>query len=162
MQTVATPFKFSQEARDMMMPAQGLAILLVSQSADFTVLRALDGSDLLVEGIDAQMIDLPKGINAESFAEQVVRAEHLKAWDDGPIRRNERLEPLGYKALSDGRGRSIVVYYSREGNGPSLVCRLRTRGATGLSAARYRALRWCAGQLGLELPTSPPPPVGRN
>lgn len=162
MQTVVAPLKFSQKAHDMTVLAQGLAFLLASQSADFTVLRTLDGSDLLVEGIDAQVIDLPKGMDAESFAEQVVRAEHLRAWDDGPIQRNERPEPLGYRALSEGSGRSIVVYYSREGNGPSVVCRLRTKGATGLSAARYRALRWCAGQLGLALPTSPPPPVGRN
>lgn len=142
--------------------ARSLAILLTSQSADFTVLRTLEGSDLLADGIDAQVIDLPKEMKAESFAEQVVEAEHLKAWDGGPIRQNERPEPLGYKSLSEGSGRSIVVYYSREGNGPSVVCRLRTKGATGLSPARYRALRWCAGQLGLGLPVSPPPPVGRH
>ena len=142
--------------------AQGLAILLASQSADFTLLRALDGSDLVREGIDAQVIALPQGMDVALFAEQVVQAEHLKAWNDGPIRRNERPEPLGYKALSEGGGRSVVVYYSRAENGPRVVCRLRTKGVTGLSATRYRALRWCAGQLGIELPTSPPPPVGGN
>jgi hypothetical protein len=142
--------------------AQISAILLMSQSADFIVLKTLDGPDLLREGIDAQVINLPKGVNAESFAEQVVQAEHLKAWDDGPIRRNERPGPLGYRALDEGSGRSIVVYYSAEGSGPSVVCRLRTKGNTGMSAARYRALRWCAGQVGVELSASPPPPVGRN
>lgn len=160
MQTVVPPSQVFLETRGMTMLAQGLAILLMVQSTDFTVLRALDGSDLLSEGIDAQAINLPKGVNAESFAEQVVQAEHLKAWDDGPIRQNDSPGPLGSKSLSEGNGRSIVVYYSREGNGPSVVCRLRTKGARGMSAARYRALRWCAGQVGVGLPTSPPPPVG--
>ncbi|MBI1684669.1 hypothetical protein [Caulobacter hibisci] len=142
------------------MLAQGLAILLLSQSADFTVLRTLDGADLLAGGIDAQVIDLPKAVTPEAFAEQVVQAEHLKAWDDGPITQNERPGALGYKAIHEGSGRSIVVYYARQENGPSVVCRLRTKGATGISAARYRALRWCAGQVGVDLPAIPPPPVG--
>lgn len=140
--------------------AQGLAILLMSQSADLAVLKTLDGSDLADAGIDAQVIRLPEGASAAAFAEQVVRAERLKAWDDGPMRQNERPEPLGYKAVTESGGRTVVVYYSREANGPDVVCRLRTKTATGLSAARYRALRWCAGQVGVELPTAPVPPVG--
>ncbi|HWU80893.1 MAG TPA: hypothetical protein VN158_12625 [Caulobacter sp.] len=139
--------------------AGSLAILLMAQSADFTVLRTLDGSDLLSEGIDAQVIGLPKTTSADAFAGQVVQAEHLKAWDDGPITENKGPGPLGYKAVSEGSGRSVVVYYSREAGGPSVVCRLRTKGATGLTAARYRALRWCAGQVGVALPASAVPPV---
>jgi len=142
--------------------SQGLVILFLAQSAELAVLRVLEGSDLSSEGIDAQVISLPRGVSAESFAEHVVQAEHLKAWGDGSIRQNETPGPLGYRALSEGSGRSIVVYYSREEKGPSVVCRLRTKGARGLSAARYRALRWCAGQVGVELPASPPPPVGGN
>jgi hypothetical protein len=158
----ATPFKFPLKARGMTVLAQVSAVLLMSQSADFIVLQTLDGPDLLSEGIDAQVVNLPKGMNAETFAEQVVQAEHLKAWDDGPIRQNERPGPLGYRSLDEGSGKSIVVYYSREGSGPNVVCRLRTKGNTGMSAARYRALRWCAKQVGVQLPTSPPLPVGRN
>jgi hypothetical protein len=139
-----------------------LAILLTLQGADFTVLRGLDGSDLLREGIDAQAITIPKGVSAEIFAEQVVLAEHLKSWDDGPMTENKRPEPLGYRSIHESNGRSIVVYYSREANDPKVVCRLRTKGATGLSAARYRALRWCAGQVGVELPTSLVAPVGQS
>jgi len=146
----------------MMMLAQSLAILLMAQDAGFTVLATLDGADLQGEGIDAQVISLPKAVSADVFAEQVVRAEHLKAWNDGPIMENTRPEPLGYKAITEGGGRSIAVYYSRAAKGPEVVCRLRTKGATGLSAARYRALRWCAGQVGITLPTSPVPPVGRS
>jgi hypothetical protein len=146
----------------MTMLAGGLAILLLAQGGGFTVLKTLDGADLVDAGIDAQVIDLPKATSAAVFAEQVVLAEGLKAWNDGPISENTRAEPLGYKAISEGGGRSVVVYYSREANGPRVVCRLRTKGATGLSAARYRALRWCAGQVGVTLPEAPVPPVGRG
>jgi hypothetical protein len=146
----------------MMALAASLAILLVAQGADFTVLKTLQGPDLLADGIDAQVIDLPKAASADAFAEQVVQAERLKAWDDGPITDNKQPGPLGYKATSEGSGKTVVAYYSREASGPRVVCRLRTKGATGLSPARYRALRWCAEQVGVTLPMSPVPPVAQG
>lgn len=139
--------------------AVSLAISLMASSGDFAVLKTLDGPDLVAEGIEAQLIDLPQTISLEAFAEQVVQAEHLKTWDDGPIAENKQPGPLGYKAITESGGRTVVAYYSREANGPRAVCRLRTK-STGLGAARYRALRWCASQVGVVLPASPVPPVG--
>lgn len=144
----------------MTMLAGSLAILLIAQSADFIALTTLDGLDLRDAGIDAQVIRRPNAMSVDAFAEKVVHAEQLKAWDGNPMVENKIPGPLGYKSLTQSDGRSVVVYYSRGANGPKVVCRLRTKGATGLSDARYRALRWCAGQVGVELPTSAAPPVG--
>eukprot|EP01035_Chromulina_nebulosa_P060070 gene60070-82190_t len=121
--------------------AQIAAILLLSESAAFAILATLDGSDLVKDGIDAQAIYLPPAVAAEKFAEQVVEAEHLKAWNDGPMAKDAGPGLLGYRAVTAGSGRSVVVYFARVVDGPRVVCRLRTKGNTGLSDARYRAIR---------------------
>ena len=142
--------------------ALSAAMLLLSQGASFTVLATLDGSDLESEAIDAQAIGLPHAVAADQFAEQVVQAEHLTSWNNGPMSNNRVGEPLGYKAVSAGDGRGVIVYYSPQVDGPRVVCRIRTNGQKGLSRARYRALRWCAEQVGVEVPLEPTAPIVRR
>ncbi len=140
--------------------AQILAMLLLATppEAALVVLRALDGPDLVREGIEAQVIGLPPALDAGAFAAQVVEAEHLTSWNNGPMTEAEATGSLSYRALTAGDGRSVAVYYSQDPESPRAVCRLRTR-QTGLSDARYRALRWCVGQLGVLIPDKPAPPV---
>ena len=143
--------------------AQLAAMLLLSSPQDpsFIVLRALDGPDLVKEGIGAEVIGLPPALDAAEFAAQIVEAEHLKSWDGGPMTDGEATSGLSYKALTAGDGRSVVVYYAHDPDGPKAVCRLRIS-QSGFSDTRYRAQRWCALQVGVLLPDEPPPPVARR
>jgi hypothetical protein len=130
-------------------------LLLAAQDASFAALRTLDGPDLVREGIVAEVIALPPGLDTAEFAARVVDAEQLPAWDDGrPMTDGEATSMLSYKAMTAGDGRGVVVYYSRDRAGPGTVCRLRTR-QTGFTDARYRALRWCALQVGVLIPDEP-------
>ena len=143
--------------------AQIVALLLLAspESASLAVLRTLDGPDLVKEGIEAEVIGLPPTLDAADFAAQVVDAEHLAAWNNGPMTEGEATAQLRYRAITAGDGRNVAVYYSSDPAGPRAVCRLRTT-QTGLSEARYRALRWCALQVGVLIPDEPAPPVGRR
>lgn len=143
--------------------AQIAALLLLSspQAAPFNVVKALDGPDLAKEGLGAEVISLPPTVEAADFAAQVVESEHLKSWDDSPMTEGVATGPLSYKALTSGDGRSVVVYYSSDPGGPRAVCRLRVR-QSGFSDARFRALRWCALQVGVLLPDEPAPPVAQR
>jgi hypothetical protein len=143
--------------------AQFAALLLLAspQDAPLIVLKTLDGPDLVKAGISAEVIGLPPAIDAAAFAAQVVDGEHLKSFDGGPMTDGEATSGLSYKALTAGDGRSVVVYYARDPGGPKTVCRLRIT-QSGFSDARYRALRWCALQVGVLLPDEPAPPVGRR
>jgi hypothetical protein len=130
-------------------------LLLAAQDTSFAAVRALDGPDLVREGIVAEAIALPPGLDPGAFAARVVDAEQLPAWDDGrPMTDGEATSMLSYKAMTAGDGHGVVVYYSRDPAGPGLVCRLRTRQA-GFTDARYRALRWCALQVGVLIPDEP-------
>ena len=138
-----------------------MLLLASPQDASVVVLRALDGPDLLREGIEAEVVGLPPALDAADFAARVVDAEHLTSWNNGPMTEGEATGPLSYKAMTAGDGRSVVVYYSRDLGSPRAVCRLRIK-QSGFSDARFRALRWCALQVGVLLPDEPAPPVARR
>ncbi|MGH6966815.1 MAG: hypothetical protein ACREE0_20235 [Phenylobacterium sp.] len=141
--------------------AQVLALLLLAtpEGGSFAILKALDGADLVPEGIEAQAIGLPPASDAAEFAGQVVEAEHLTSWNNGPMTEAEAIGSLSYKSLNAADGRTVIVYYSRDPSGPRAVCRLRVKQPNGLSDARFRALRWCALQVGVLLPDQPAAPV---
>jgi len=139
------------------------ALLLQAAASDpsFAAVRALDHPDVVREGIVAEVIGLPPGVDRGEFAARVVEAEHLPSWNDGSMTSGEATGQLNYKSLTAGDGRGVVVYYSQDPGGPPTVCRLRTRQG-GFTDARYRALRWCALQVGVLIPDEPGQPVAKR
>jgi hypothetical protein len=137
----------------------GPVLLLAATGADLHVLNTLAGDDLARMGIVADLVERPRHVAGEAFAQQLVDAEGLRTWNGEQIEGPSRAA-MSVKAVVAGNGREIDVYYlARPGPGDDHVCRLRlNRG--GASTARWRAYRWCASSFGISTPETWPPPVG--
>lgn len=110
------------------------------------------------ERLAAEQVKRPKGVAADAYAAQLVKAEGLKSWGPMDPVSSAPSAALPYKARHAGDGREVVVYYTPAARA---VCRVR-RSRGGLSDAHQAAIRWCAAALGVTLPARPAPIVGSD
>jgi hypothetical protein len=103
------------------------------------------------QGIEVDLIRL-SGREPDTLAVQLVEAEGLTSWN-GEMTGIGAPSGLYLKAMTAGDGRNVAVVYR---NGRDAVCRVRAR-TTAATDARWRASRWCAAQMGVELPDRGPP-----
>lgn len=138
-----------------------LAPALAAQ-AEPRVIARLEGDAFARAGIVAELIERPRGVSDEAFAQRLVDAEGLKPWADEPMGTAPAQRRVGSRAMFAGDGRAIIVNY-RTGNTArrGRVCRQRLAPGP-MSGANWAAHRWCASKLGLKLPKIAPPIIRTN
>lgn len=123
--------------------------------------QALSDPAVAAEGIGAELIARPAGESGPAAAARLVEAEGLTPWNPAvPTTKFDPRTGVGYRARHAGDGREVVVYFAvaAPADRPARLCRIR-RQRGGISAAHYRAIRWCFAGLGMTLPARPAPPV---
>ncbi|MDI1325690.1 MAG: hypothetical protein PSV23_02715 [Brevundimonas sp.] len=135
-----------------------LASLHLQTAETFPIVSRLSGDDLARREISVDLIARPATEEVSVFAGRVVEAEGLVSWDDKPMMEMTAENGLSFAGVTAGNGRNVSVVYLTDRPDSLLVCRIRAR-TTAFDHARYRAARWCAGQLGVELPEQPSPPI---
>ena len=111
--------------------------------------------------ISADYFVLRRDADVLAEATELVNGEELTHADGSPpyVSSGQELSVMGVTA---GDGRMVVVLfdYGDEHTAPAM-CRIRA-GLNGSSPATYRARRWCAERLGVQLPQTTPSPIGNN
>lgn len=107
--------------------------------------------EFLAQGIEVDLVQVRAGGRPDLLATQLVEAEGLTPWN-GEMTEMSAASGLSLKAITAGNGRNVAVVYRHDSD---LVCRVRAR-TTAATDARWRASRWCAAQLGVELPDRQP------
>jgi len=107
------------------------------------------------EGLSVEWIARPRGVSAALFAERLAAAEGLVSWSGADPVRSRPGDPLQWRGRHAANGREVVVYFAP---GKPAVCRIR-RQRGGVSDMQWRAMRWCAAGLGIDLAEQRPPPL---
>jgi len=133
---------------------------VVASPPEIQVIARLDDAAASAVGISAEVIAAPHPGAVGEMIDGLVARETRVGWSRHEFRLST--SPVAVTAYNDPRtGRSVGFYYrpDRPADLPPEVCRVQT-GPDFSNPARYVAIRWCHARLGVEMPLTPPPPVG--
>ena len=97
----------------------------------------------------AELVERPRGLTDEAFAQHLIDASGLRHWDGEPMSFPAGVDHMGAKAVHASRGPEVTVYYfPSDSRIVGRVCRIsRKRG--GMTPAWQQAQDWCASSFGL-------------
>jgi hypothetical protein len=134
----------------------------LSVDAEPRVIARLKGDAFARAGIVAELVERPRGVSDEAFAQQLIDAEGLRPWNGEQTGSAPAKGRMGYKAVSAKDGRAIIVkYMGGDAGRHGRLCRLRLAPGP-MSPLNWDAHRWCASKFGLTLPKTAPPIVRTN
>lgn len=95
-----------------------------------------------------ELVERPRGMTDEAFAQQLIDASGLRNWDGKPLSFPAGPDSMGGKAVL-ARGAQVTVYYFPSASRKvGRVCRIsRPRG--GMTTAWQQAQDWCLASFGL-------------
>jgi hypothetical protein len=114
------------------------------------------------DGVSAELVKISSNTSADAFASQLIEESGIVARPPLNSITGRTLGGLQAKGRSGGDGRTITVYFTRNG-GSRQVCIVRDGpfkvAPSGWIAARYEAFEWCHAAFGLKAPPAPLPVV---
>jgi hypothetical protein len=107
----------------------------------------------------AELIERPRGLTNEEFAEKLIDASGLRPWNGKHMSFPAAPGRMGGKAITSRSGPEVTVYFvPSDVRTVGRVCRIsRKRG--GMTDAFVKAQDWCASSLGLPTPLKRESPV---
>lgn len=134
---------------------------IVAPPPEIQIVQHLDDAASGAAGISAEMLAASRPSSVAAMINALVAREAYVGWSRREFS-STASRPVAVTAYHDPRtGQSDGFYYrpDQPADLPPQVCRVRT-GTDFANPERYVAIRWCHARLGVELPPTPPPPVG--
>jgi hypothetical protein len=138
----------------------GVSAFLISTATANSLPRILRFESYAVrtdQATIAELIERPRGIADETFAQCLIDASGLRPWNGKLIRFPAVRGWMGTVAVVSGAGPEVTVYFvDSDSHRAGRVCRI-TRKYGGMTKAWTSAQDWCAAAFGLRKVKREPP-----